>query len=126
VVTCEGKRLGILTDLGHPFGELARLLPDLDAAYLESNYDSAMLTAGRYPPELKARIRGDGGHLSNDEAAALVQGCGRHRPKWIALAHLSEHNNLPDLALETHRAVLGRAYPLTIASRYGVSEVLSV
>jgi phosphoribosyl 1,2-cyclic phosphodiesterase len=126
VVTCEGQRLGILTDLGHPFAALARLLPDLDAAYLESNYDPDMLAAGSYPPELKARIRGDGGHLSNVEAAALIKGCGRRRPKWIALAHLSEHNNSPELALETHRAVLGRHYPLTVASRYRVSEVLSV
>jgi phosphoribosyl 1,2-cyclic phosphodiesterase len=126
VVTCEGKRLGILTDLGHPFERLARLMTDLDAAYLESNYDPVMLAEGSYPPELKARIRGDGGHLSNDEAAALVRGCGRHRPRWVALAHLSEHNNVPELALETHRAVLGRDYPMTIASRYGVSEMLKV
>jgi phosphoribosyl 1,2-cyclic phosphodiesterase len=126
VVACEGKRLGILTDLGHPFDGLARALSDLDAAYLESNYDPTMLEEGSYPPELKARIRGDGGHLSNDEAAALLQRCRRHRPRWIALAHLSEHNNEPDLALQTHRAALGRDYPLSVASRYRVSEALTV
>ena len=126
VVTCEGKRLGILTDLGHPFDRLARALSDLDAAYLGSNYDPLMLAEGSYPPELKARIRGDGGHLSNDEAAALLQGCRRHRPQWVALAHLSEHNNDPDLALQTHRTALGRDYPLTIASRYRASEVLTL
>ncbi len=126
VVTCEGRRLGILTDLGHPFAQLARVLTDLDAAYLESNYDPMMLAEGTYPPELKARIRGAGGHLSNDEAAVLLQRCGRHRPRWVALAHLSEYNNDPDLALRTHRAAVGRDYPLTIASRYCVSEVLTV
>jgi phosphoribosyl 1,2-cyclic phosphodiesterase len=126
VIECEGRRLGILTDLGHPFAGLAGALAELDAAYLESNYDPLMLAEGSYPPELKARIRGDGGHLSNDEAAALLKRCRRRRPRWIALAHLSEHNNDPELALETHRRELGRDYPLTIASRYEVSELLPV
>src|SRR3989304_3101333 len=89
VVECEGKRLGILTDLGHPFRELQDLLEQVDAAYLECNYDPEMLETGTYPMELKARIRGAGGHLSNDESASLLRTCGRHRPKWIAVAHLS-------------------------------------
>lgn len=126
VVSCEGKRLGVLTDLGHPFEPLARVLGELDAAYLESNYDPEMLAAGWYPPDLKARIRGQGGHLSNAEAATLLQRCGRRRPRWVALAHLSEHNNEPELALETHRAILGRDYPLMLASRYRVSEMFRV
>ena len=126
IVACEGKRLGILTDLGHPFAALASALAELDAVYLESNYDPAMLAEGSYPPELQARIRGAGGHLSNDEAAALLKRCRRHRPQWVALAHLSEENNHPDLALQTHRAALGGDYPLTIASRCHVSDVLSV
>ncbi len=126
IVACEGKRLGILTDLGHPFAALARVLSDLDAAYLESNYDPVMLAEGPYPPELQDRIRGDGGHLSNDESAELLKGCGRRRPRWVALAHLSEHNNVPELALDTHRRRLGREYALHIASRYQVSEVFEV
>lgn len=126
IVEHEGRRLGVLTDLGHPFALLGRVLAELDAAYLESNYDPVMLAEGSYPPELKARIRGDGGHLSNDEAAALLKQCRRHRPRWIALAHLSEHNNDPDLALDTHRRTLGGDYPLTIASRYRVSDLMTV
>jgi len=126
VIEWERKRLGILTDLGHPFSGLAQVLSEVDAAYLESNYDPIMLAEGSYPPELKARIRGDGGHLSNDEAATLLKRCRRRRPRWIALAHLSEHNNHPELALQTHRAVLGADYPLTVASRYAVSELLTV
>ncbi|MBU0617847.1 MAG: MBL fold metallo-hydrolase [Planctomycetes bacterium] len=125
VVECRGKRLGIFTDLGHPFDRLTELLESVDAAYLESNYDPLMLEEGPYPPQLKARIRGYGGHLSNQEAAELVRLCGR-RHKWIALAHLSEHNNHPDLALHTHRALLGGEQSLTVAGRYGVSELLRV
>ncbi len=125
IVEHEGKRLGILTDLGHPFKLLAGVLSDLDAAYLESNYDPVMLDEGGYPEDLKARIRGAGGHISNDEAAALLKHC-LPSPSWVALAHLSEHNNDPNVALETHRMVLGECYPLHIASRYRVSDVFSV
>lgn len=125
VVEHGGRRLGILTDLGHPFDALRDLLPTLDAAYLESNYDPAMLAGGGYPPHLKARIRGPGGHLSNDEAADLVEGAGRHL-RWVALAHLSGQNNDPDVATATHRRVLGQCFPLRLASRYDVSEVMVV
>ena len=126
VVEHEGKRLGVLVDLGHPFARLARLLEDLDAAYLESNYDPVMLEQGPYPPHLKTRIRGVGGHLSNFEAAELVQGCKARRPRWIALAHLSEQNNHPEVATDTHRALLGESYPLHLAGRNGPSDVLEV
>ncbi|MFQ5491462.1 MAG: MBL fold metallo-hydrolase [Phycisphaerae bacterium] len=126
VVECEGKRLGILTDLGHPFAGLGGLLAGLDAAYLESNYDPHLLETGPYPPHLKARVRGKGGHLSNGESAELVAACGRDGPRWIALAHLSEQNNCPDLALETHRQCVGATYPLHVARRDGVSEVMTV
>jgi len=120
-----GKRLGIFTDLGHPFVGLAELLESVDAAYLESNYDPVMLEAGPYPPHIKARIRGPHGHLSNDESANVLRASGR-RHRWIALAHLSEHNNHPDLTLQTHRAIGGPGRNLTIASRYGVSAVLKL
>lgn len=126
VIEHAGRRLGILTDLGHPFDGLPQLLTTLDAVYIESNYDPRMLDESWYPPQLKARIRGAAGHLSNDEAAALLAACGRDRLRWAALAHLSEENNHPDVALQTHHAVLGADYPLTVASRYDVSELLHV
>jgi phosphoribosyl 1,2-cyclic phosphodiesterase len=125
VVDAEGRRLAILTDLGHPFDGLVRILEEVDAAYLESNYDPGMLDRGPYPPALKARIRGDGGHLSNPEAAEVIRAC-RRKPRWVALAHLSEQNNRPQVALETHRAVVGRGYPFEVAGRYGPTAVLDV
>jgi phosphoribosyl 1,2-cyclic phosphodiesterase len=126
VVECAGKRLGILTDLGHPFTALPQVLETLDAAYLESNYDPDMLERGWYPPEVKARIRGKGGHLSNLEAAELVARLGLFRPKWVAVAHLSANNNCPDLALDAHRVATGRDYPVHLAGREGVSICLQV
>ena len=125
VIEHAGRRLGVLTDLGCPFGALERELATLDGAYLESNYDPGMLETGPYPAHLRARIRGEGGHLSNDEAADLVHGAGS-RLQWVVLAHLSEQNNRPELALETHQRRLGSRFPLRIASRYDVSEVMEV
>lgn len=126
VIECAGKRLGILTDLGHPFPGLQSILDSVDAAYLECNYDPGLLEAGTYPPALKARIKGRGGHLSNDDSAALLKACGRQRPKWIAVAHLSEQNNRPELAVRAQHAAVGRDYPVRHASRYEASELLTL
>ena len=122
IVESAGKRLGIFTDLGHPNDALVTQLRSVDAAYLESNYDPLMLEEGPYPADLKARIRGAGGHISNEESAQLIQMCdGRHG--WIALAHLSEQNNHPSVALRTHRRLLGDQRVLHVAGRYNVSEI---
>lgn len=126
LVEHERCRLAILTDLGHPFSGLRGILQNADAAYLESNYDPAMLDAGPYPPYLKARIRGQGGHLSNDEAADLVERCGRLRPEWVMLAHLSAHNNTPELALASQQRRIGDGYPVHVASREEASAPLEV
>lgn len=126
VVEGGGRRLGILTDLGHPFAGLVDVLSSVHAAYLETNYDPDMLDAGDYPVALKRRIKGSGGHLSNDEAAGLLRGCGRERPEWIAVAHLSQENNHPDLAVGAQHAAVGRAYPVHVASRYEASGLMLV
>ncbi len=102
------------------------MLESVDAAYLECNYDPEMLAEGSYPARLKARIRGPGGHLSNDEAATLLEACGRRRPRWVAVAHLSEENNLPQLAMDAQYRVTGRDYPVFHASRSSCSELLTV
>ncbi len=117
-------RLGVLTDLGHPFGGLKDALCSLDAVLLESNYDPRLLENGPYPVFLQQRIRGPGGHLSNHEAAELLHQAFRGRLKWACLAHLSEHNNEPALALKTHQQIVGEEYSVVVASRYQVSPML--
>jgi phosphoribosyl 1,2-cyclic phosphodiesterase len=126
VVHHDGRQLGILTDLGHPFRRLSQLLAGLHATYLESNYDPEMLDTGPYPPELKARIRGPHGHLSNIEAARLIAEHAGSRLRWLALAHLSEFNNRPDLALATHREIVRASLPVHVASRYQAGPLLQV
>ena len=129
VVQHEGRRLGILTDLGHRFGGLDAVIASLDAVLLESNYDVDMLDEGPYPEFLKERIRGSGGHISNREAAELLRDMG-HRVQWACLAHLSEDNNSPQVALKTHTKILdnsrGRRIELHVAGRYDATGPLEV
>jgi phosphoribosyl 1,2-cyclic phosphodiesterase len=125
VVDDGQRRLGILTDLGHVFSDLKAVLGSLDAVLLESNYDPDMLADGPYPDWLKERIEGPGGHISNFEAAEVLQSTTK-RMKWVCLAHLSQDNNTPKLALKTHRRILGDRLPLFVASRHEPSDVLEV
>ncbi|NLS92029.1 MAG: MBL fold metallo-hydrolase [Planctomycetaceae bacterium] len=126
VVDDGRRRLGILTDLGHIFRGLPELLGSLDAVLLESNYDPRMLASGWYPAHLKRRIRGPGGHLSNEEAATLVSVSTNGRLRWLCLGHLSQENNTPERALATHREILGDRLSIHLASRYEASAVLEV
>jgi phosphoribosyl 1,2-cyclic phosphodiesterase len=119
-------RLGILTDLGHAFGRLAEVIQSLDAVLIESNYDPMMLAKGPYPESLKRRIRGPQGHLSNDESARLLFAAATSRMKWACLAHLSAENNKPELALRTHRSMLGMRVPLRLASRDAATDVMEI
>lgn len=127
VVEAGMKRLGVLTDLGHVFKDLARIVASLDAVFLESNYDPAMLAAGPYPAYLKQRIKGPKGHLSNLEAAELLRrAAGEKRLQWACLSHLSEENNHPDVALRTHREVTCGEVALYVADRYQSTEIFTV
>lgn len=126
VIDDDRHRLGILTDLGHVFQDLGRTIATLDAVLLESNYDTAMLANGPYPRYLKARIKGPGGHISNLEAAELLAASAGTRLQWACLSHLSGENNSPELALRTHREVLGKTITLRVASRHAVSEIFTI
>ena len=126
VVEARRKRLGILTDLGHLFEGLAETIASLDAVFLESNFDPEMLNRGPYPDFLKRRILGRGGHISNHEAADLLKTAAPDHLQWVCLAHLSEQNNDPELARETHRRMLSDRFPLHLAGRHRASAVLTV
>ena len=126
-VVDDGKhRLGIMTDLGHLFSGLDAVIGSLDAVLLESNYDGDMLAGGPYPEFLKMRIRGPGGHISNIEAARLLSAAAEKRMRWACLAHLSENNNQPEVALRTHREILGSRLPLHVATWHEAVGVLEL
>jgi phosphoribosyl 1,2-cyclic phosphodiesterase len=98
------RRLGVATDLGEADPIAQQALNAVDALVLECNHDADLLAHGAYPPFLKRRIAGAQGHLSNDQAAALLARLDRSRLRCVAAAHLSQQNNRPQLA----RAALAR------------------
>nr|WP_241020905.1 MBL fold metallo-hydrolase [Burkholderia sp. Ac-20344] len=101
------SRLGVLTDVGMATPHITTVLSGCDALVLESNHDTAMLAASRYPQSLKARIGGNHGHLSNDAAADILASLERSRLQHLVAAHLSQQNNLPELVRQAFGGVLG-------------------
>ena len=118
-------RFGICTDLGCVFSALPDFIASLDGVLLESNFDPKMLESGPYPYDLKRRVQGDGGHLSNFEAAHLLQKKGQ-RLKKIVLGHISEENNTENLVVETHRKILGKSFQCELAHRYAASNIIDL
>jgi len=98
VFECQGKRFGIVTDLGHATAEIVRHLSGCQVLMVEANHDERMLQQGPYPWSLKRRVSGAMGHLSNREAASLVEQTADEDARWIVLAHLSQQNNTEELA----------------------------
>lgn len=101
--------LAHVTDLGEARTDMIRLLADPHVLVVESNHDVALLAAGPYPAELRRRVGGPRGHLSNDQAASLIEALAGPRLHTVVLAHLSQKNNTPEHALQAAGAALARA-----------------
>jgi len=109
LVSHEGASLGHATDLGLLTGTVAAALASCDALLLEANYDPILLRNGPYPWALKERILGDLGHLANGDVASYFEQGGSPACRALVLAHLSENNNHPELALRAASEGLHRA-----------------
>ena len=90
--------LALATDVGCITDEVSDALMGCENVILESNHDENMLLCGPYTYELKRRILSPCGHLSNEAAAVFISRLAESGTKRILLAHLSEENNLPELA----------------------------
>jgi len=110
VFQAEGVRMAVATDLGYIPPNVKAQLSDVDLLLLESNHDLEMLRDGPYPWSVKQRVLSRVGHLSNEAAADFLETSYDGQATYVILAHLSESNNLPDLARVTaERALAGRA-----------------
>jgi hypothetical protein len=76
-----------------------------------------MLRQGPYPQKLKDRISGKRGHISNKDAAELLNACDAGKLQWACLGHLSAQNNSHEVALATHRKRIGDRFPIFCANR---------
>ena len=110
VFRAEGVRMGFATDLGYIPPNVKAQLQGVDLLLLESNHDLEMLRDGPYPWAVKQRVLSRVGHLSNEAAAEFLEKSYDGQAAYVILAHLSESNNLPELARVTaERALNGRA-----------------
>lgn len=101
-VISEGdKRIGYITDTGYINVKYFKYLFNLDIYLFESNHDVELLQHGPYPELLKRRILSDSGHLSNKAAAFYLTKLIGDKTKEIILIHLSEINNLEEVAMNT-------------------------
>ncbi len=123
VLAAQGRRLGVLTDAGCVTPHILASLRDVDALLLECNHDPGMLARGPYPPPLRARVGGPLGHLSNAQAAGLVERLDHGRLSHLVAGHLSEKNNHPELAARALLAVSPQLEArLSILRQDGVSR----
>ena len=95
----ENHSIGYATDVGHVTENVRLGLLGCESVVVESNHDVEMLLSGPYPYDLKHRIMSDFGHLSNGSCAELCSFLAEHGTKNFLLAHLSEQNNMPEIAL---------------------------
>ena len=101
ILYCNNKSVGIATDMGYFDEKIVKELQGLDFLIIEANHDLDMLMTGNYPWKVKHRIKGEKGHLSNDDTAALLPKVIENNAPHILLAHLSEDNNDKEVAYIT-------------------------
>ena len=110
VFKAEGVRMAFATDLGYIPPNVKAQLKGVDLLLLESNHDLEMLRDGPYPWSVKQRVLSRVGHLSNEAAAEFLENEYDGQAAYVILAHLSESNNLPELARVTaERALQARS-----------------
>lgn len=101
VIKNNDKSMVYITDTGYINSRYFDSLTNKNLYILESNHDILMLQNGPYPYFLQQRVRGDKGHLSNEQASDYLCKFMGEDTKTIVLAHLSEKNNTEEKALET-------------------------
>ncbi len=109
-------RIGVISDLGQITPFVIEQYQACDGLMMESNHDREMLLRGRYPASVKRRIAGSLGHLSNDQAASFLNHVG-HPALRVAVGHVSEENNHPDLLAETFAPFHDQVAQLTFATQ---------
>lgn len=97
----DNKAFAILTDTGYCSDRVKETIRHADGYVIESNHDIEMLRMGGYPWNLKQRILGDKGHLSNEDGALTMTELIGKQTKRIFLGHLSRENNMKELAYMT-------------------------
>ncbi|MBQ7933685.1 MAG: MBL fold metallo-hydrolase [Lachnospiraceae bacterium] len=128
------QKLAICTDLGTYNDYTVECLKGMDALLIEANHDVNMLQVGPYPYPLKQRILGDKGHLSNENSGRLLCRILHDGLKHILLGHLSNENNIPELAYEAVRMEItmgdnpydAKDFHIDVARRHEITPVVEL
>ncbi len=124
----NGKKYAVATDIGTMTNELFDSLSGSREIILEANHDTQMLINGSYPDNLKERILGNFGHMSNDLSGKTALSLVNRGTEKIMLSHLSNENNTPEIAFNTVKSYLKdggvseKDVYLTVAKRYEVTR----
>ena len=100
-IAAAKEKISIATDIGCITPQILEEIKGSDLVVLEANHDVEVLKSGNYPYSLKRRILSDQGHLSNEAAGDCICHLAENNVENFILAHLSEENNFPELALST-------------------------
>ena len=129
--SCQGLRCAVATDLGHICDDWMDAITGCQALVLEANHDVDMVNRGPYPSHLKRRILGKKGHLNNEDCAKALLRLVKSGTQAVFLSHLSQDNNLPELAYNTvcgalHEAGydVGTDVRVSVSRRDKVSDML--
>ncbi|MCD7905268.1 MAG: MBL fold metallo-hydrolase [Clostridiales bacterium] len=132
-ISSDKFKITTATDIGHVTKTLMDNLAESNILLLESNHDLDMLENGPYSEPLKRRIRGDKGHLCNENAGKLLACVMSGKLSYVRLGHLSIENNTEQLAYETVEKILNRYkikvgtyLDMAVAARAGVTEVIEL
>ena len=130
IIDDNGITLAYITDTGYINNRYFKMLSNINIYLFESNHDIEMLQNGPYPRWLKSRMTSDEGHLSNNKAGFYLSKFIGPNTKKVILTHLSETNNLDELALDTVRKTL-KEYniefdSISCAHQNEISEVVTL
>ena len=128
-----GKKLVLITDTGYVSDRMKGVIRHADVFVFESNHDVDMLRIGKYPWHIKRRILSDVGHVSNEDAGFALADVIGDQTKRIYLAHLSQDNNMKELAhmtvaqtLERRGVIVGESFQLYDTDPARPTELISV
>ncbi len=130
IVKYMDKSVVYMTDTGYIKNQNFEKLTNHNVYIMESNHDVDKLMNGSYPYNLKQRILSDSGHLSNKDSSYYLSKFIGDKTKVIFLAHLSEENNDPDLAMSILKETLKnhniKFDNIKIANQYQKSELITL
>ena len=128
VIGNNAFRIGLCTDTGKISHLMKQRLKGVNGLILEFNHDLEMLARGPYPLALQQRVKSSQGHLANGDAAALLAELMHEGLSHVVLAHLSEINNLPQLARQEALAAVSNedASKIVLARQDGPTRIFSL